>query len=169
MAVLNYPWPTNYAYLGAGPYDEDFLTYWSNAGLYNNNNTNNPSMIYSNGYSRGWYDRLCFDLMYGGYGYGSGRHHHHHHHGRSGRGGGGNFRFAPHFHQNFGHGNGNGNFNGFGVGVGVGVGVQQLQALAGLAGLMGGGGGGGRSLNGADVVGMGMGLGTPVALMNVGW
>lgn len=95
MAFYNNPWAvTNFQTFG-GPYDEDFMTYWSNGGYGGGyGGLNNPMMIYQNGYNRGWTEGALYEYLYG-------RHRHHHR-----RGG----HRSMHLHQ---HGNGINNIGQF--------------------------------------------------------
>ncbi|GIZ36616.1 hypothetical protein CKM354_000008600 [Cercospora kikuchii] len=106
-----------------GPYDEEYMTYWSNGGYGGGYGGYHPGMIWQNGYSRGYYDR---DIMYA-YLYGRGRHCHH----RSRP----SIRFSPQF-NNWGNGwMNNGQVQGLNPWAHLGAGPRRLEGadMMGLA------------------------------------
>ncbi|WPB00878.1 uncharacterized protein RHO25_005498 [Cercospora beticola] len=82
------PWSATNFQLFGGPYDEEYMTYWSNGGYGGGyGGYNYPMMMWQNGYNRGMYDRDMYAYLYG-----RGRNRHH--------------RRAIRYHQDI-HGNGN--------------------------------------------------------------
>ncbi|PPJ58333.1 hypothetical protein CBER1_04480 [Cercospora berteroae] len=122
-----------------GPYDEEYMTYWSNGGYGGGYGGYNPTMLWQNGYSRGCYDR---DIMYA-YIHGRGRYPHHRRRRHS-------YPYPVQFHQNvFGNGDAN---------------LGQIQHFAGLAHVFGSP----RRLEGADMMGLAA-LGGPLQYANFGF